>query len=77
MTYFKKVAIGFDQFLNTLFNGYPDETLSARAWRMFLEDGTRWPFMIIDALLFWDDWHCKESYESEWNNTQLPKHYRP
>ena len=30
MTYGKRILIGLDQFLNTLFMGWPDETLSSR-----------------------------------------------
>ena len=33
MTYGKRILIGLDQFLNTLFMGWPDETLSSRCWR--------------------------------------------
>lgn len=33
MTYGKKVLIAFDQLVNALAGGWPDETLSSRAWR--------------------------------------------
>lgn len=39
--YFKRVLIGFDQFVNTLLGGHPDETISARAGRAATE-GKLW-----------------------------------
>lgn len=30
---FKQIPIALDQFVNTLFGGWADETLSCRAWR--------------------------------------------
>ena len=67
----KQIAIGFDQFLNTLLGGYADETLSARAHR------TRSPMEhFIDTLLFWDEDHCRNSYQSEIQRRQLPPEYR-
>lgn len=33
MAYMTNLLIGFDQFVNTVLGGWPDETISARAWR--------------------------------------------
>lgn len=72
--------IAFDQVLNTMVYikgdgwGFADETLSARAWR--LRDESSFPYKLINALFFWQENHCKEAYESEHRNFQLPPEYR-
>lgn len=67
--------IAFDQFANTLLgSGWADETLSAYSWRT--RDTSPWRKRIVDALLFWDRDHCKESYASELERKQLPPEYR-
>ena len=70
--YIKNVLIGVDQLLNTVFNGMPDETLSARAWRLEQERGRKWPRLLIDTLLFFDKDHCHHAYLSEIDRKQLP-----
>lgn len=76
----KQFLIAFDQLMNTLVYvkgdgwGYADETLSARAYR--LRDMSAFPYKFINAIFFWQDDHCKEAYESEQLNKQLPLHYR-
>lgn len=72
----KSVAIAVDQLINALCGGWPDETLSSRAYR-WDEDGIRsWPRKVIDALFWWDERHCQESFESERLGRQLPPHLR-
>ena len=70
------VLIALDQLLYvlaTLGNGYPDETLSAAAWR--LEQAGKWQGRlfrpIIDALLWFDPDHCRKAYVAEVNRAQL------
>lgn len=75
MTYLEKILIGFDQFANTIFDGYPDETLSARAYRLS-ENGSIIPMKIIDAIFFFQKDHCYEAYLSEVERKQFPKDYR-
>jgi hypothetical protein len=76
--YIKYVCIALDQLINTVFNGYPDETLSSRLYRTeqegFLIGGIFRP--IVDALLFMDKNHCKSSYESEMMRKQFPLEMR-
>ena len=78
-TVIKNLLIGLDQLINTLVwikgdgFGWPDETLSARAWRL-REQSNAWKR--IDALMFFDPDHCRTSYESELERKQLPKAYR-
>lgn len=66
-----QVAIAFDQLLNTIGNGWADETLSSRAYR---ESPRIEKF--INALFFWDKDHCYESYVSEQLRSQLPPELR-
>ena len=79
MTRAKAILIALDQLLNTIFLGWPDETISSRAWR-WEKDGIRsWPRKVIDriALLFNDPNHCQDSYKSERLGRQLPPELRP
>ncbi len=76
----QQFLIAFDQLINTLVYikgdgfGFADETLSARAYR--LRELSSTPYRIINGIFFWQTDHCKEAYESEVNNKQLPWEYR-
>ena len=76
MSYITNNLIAFDQMANALFAGSPDETLSARAYRLSRDRGRHWPRRIIDALFFWQSAHCQQAYLSELLRKQLPKQYR-
>lgn len=67
----KQIAIAIDQFFNTVLGGMADETLSARAHRT----GSAWE-PVIDAMFFWQDAHCFQSYISEKERKQLPGAYQ-
>ena len=80
MPYWKNILIAHDQLCNALFGGWPDETISSRAWR-WSRDGIRhWPRRLIDALFFWDRKgdarHCELSYISEQLRLQCPPDLR-
>ena len=76
MTYGKRTLIALDQLLNTLLGGWPDETLSSRAWR-WEKDGVRsCPRRFIDMLFFLDQNHCSESFDSERLGRQMPPELR-
>ena len=76
MTYGKAVLIAADQLVNALLAGWPDETLSSRAWR-WEKDGVRsWPRRVIDRFFFWEEDHCYQSYISEREGRQLPPELR-
>lgn len=72
----KQVLIALDQFVNTLCNGWADETLSSRCWRWELNGKRSWPRKLVDAFFFWDKNHCRESYESELKRLQCPPELR-
>ena len=70
-----QVLVALDQLVNTFLGGYADETLSSRAHRRRLrgKGGCAW---VIDHIFFWQDEHCKASYESELERAQLPVEFR-
>lgn len=75
--YFKQFTIAFDQLLNTLTGGWCDETLSARCYRLQHKHRiARYSMIAIDALFFWQDNHCFDSYINEMHRKHLPIEYR-
>ena len=79
LPYGKSVLIALDQLANTVCGGWPDETISSRAWRWELAGVRSWPRKLIDGLtlIFGDRDHCRESFESERLGRQLPPEARP
>ena len=75
MSYGKAILIALDQLLNALAGGWPDETLSSRAYRLAVE-GTMWPMRVIDALFCWEKGHCEQAFDSERVGRQLPPELR-
>ena len=68
--------IALDQAINTLFGGYPDETISARSWRC-REHKVWWlARKAIDGLFFWQQQHCRAAYLSELRRKHLHKDYQ-
>ena len=67
MGYILQVLIAIDQLINTIFGGWADETLSARAHREMprLE-------RIIDTIFFFQPQHCLKSYLAEKARMQSP-----
>ena len=83
MTYLINILIALSQLGNTILGGYPDESMSARAWRTSRKG--RWPGVLtrplIDGLFFVVTWgrdrnHCRDAYDSEHLRRQFPDHYR-
>ena len=76
----KAVLIALDQLFNAACGGWPDETLSSRAWRWSASGKRDWPRKIIDTLFFLDrdagKGHCELSHESERLGRQLPPELR-
>ncbi|HIX39750.1 MAG TPA: pseudouridine synthase, partial [Candidatus Desulfovibrio intestinigallinarum] len=54
MAYARNILIAVDQLCNTVVGGWPDETLSSRAWRWSRDNVRHWPRICIDVLFFWD-----------------------
>lgn len=74
----KNLWISVDQVFNAAFCGSPDETISARAWRL-QDHQQNWAMarLLIDALFLpWEKNHCQKSFESELQRKQLPENYR-
>ena len=74
--YGKCVLIAIDQLFNALFNGWPDESLSSRAFRDDRDGVRHWPRKLIDGIFFWQKAHCKSSYEAEKKRLQAPPETR-
>jgi hypothetical protein len=83
MTYLFNILIALSQLGNTILGGYPDESMSARAWRT--GSAGKWPGVatrpLIDVLFFVvtfgrDRQHCQDAYDSERLRRQFPEHYR-
>lgn len=55
---------------------FADLTLSANAFRWEREGVRSWPRRLIDALFWWQDGHCKSSYEYEVQRRHLPESMR-
>ena len=71
-----QVAIAFDQFINTLFGGMADETISSRAYRLRYKNKFWGSFKkFIDLLFFFQKDHCYKSYISEINRRHLPDEF--
>ena len=77
MGYGKNILIAVDQLANTALGGWPDETLSSRAFRWAV-DGVTWPMRAIDAVaaVLGDKRHCERSFDSERLRLQAPPETR-
>ena len=64
--------VAIDQLMNTLTAGYPDETLSARAYRRHFTSKKWVIIMHIINAIFFNKLHCKHAYENE---IDLPDEY--
>ena len=76
MSYLRNLLIAVDQLINTVGGGWPDETLSSRAWRWHRDGRRKWPRRFIDRLFFFDPDHCEDSYQSERTSRYLPPEFR-
>lgn len=70
--YIINLLVAFDQFINVLFLGQPDETISSRAWRC-KDSSSFWKFMrkLIDTIFFWQKDHCYYSFIAEVERHQI------
>lgn len=77
----KQVLIAIDQLINSLLFFLPggcwaDESLSARSWRCREMPPFTKIQPAIDRLFFFEQDHCRSSYESERSRKQLPPEER-
>ena len=75
-TYIENLLLGIDQLFNAFLFGYPDETISARAYRLHKYFFWYWLMQLIDTLFFWKTHHCQQSFFAEKLRRQLPPEYR-
>lgn len=72
-----QVLIAIDQFINAIFGGYADETLSSRAHR---QQNKKWYWFVlrrfIDLIFFFEKDHCRNAWESENERAHLPHSFR-
>jgi hypothetical protein len=78
MKYIWNILIAIDQLVNTVFGGQPDETISAKAYRMRVEKNS---FFWKNAekvinLIFFDEKHCEKSANSELSRKQIASWYK-
>ena len=76
MNYPHKIALALDQLLNAILGGYPDESLSARAFRWDRDGRRRWPKKVINAMFFWQRDHCRSAWHCEQELRHMPPEYR-
>lgn len=76
MHYGRKIAVALDQLINALLGGWPDESLSARAWRWHRDAKRDWPRALINKLFFWQRDHCYSAYDNECRRRHLAPEYR-
>lgn len=67
----KQLLIAVDQFINVLFGGWADETISSRLYRTESR-----AVKYIDRIFFWEKEHCRQSYLSELSRKQFPPEFR-
>lgn len=76
MNYFRGILIALDQLANTLFRGWPDETLSSRCYRWDRDGQRHWPKRLVNLMFFWQKDHCFSAYENEKLRMQCPPELR-
>lgn len=68
------LAVGFDQTMNVVLNGSPDETISSRAYR---GSGRTWYWRIVRWVLdSMQPGHCLAAYEAEVKHKHYPIEYQ-
>lgn len=74
--YITCLFIVFSQTINTaFFLGYPDEMLSARCERNHNKPFWNKLRIILNNIFFWQDDHCKETFEWELSKKDMPDDY--
>lgn len=76
MSYLRNILIAVTQAGNALLGGYPDESTSARAYRLRHKRGWRVVYLAINELFFWQPDHCAAAYRAERERRHLPPELR-
>ncbi len=76
----KQFLVAVDQVANTMVgwvtgDGWADETLSAKAYRL-RDKGWGTAYIVINKLFLFQDDHCKSAFLSELKRSHLPIEYR-
>ncbi len=74
--YFQHLSTALDQCCNALCGGWPDETLSSRAYRWYVAGIRAWPKKCLDTLFFWHIEHCRLAYTQERCQRHVPPELR-
>ncbi len=61
LKYLNRILIAIDVLLNVILGGELNQTYSARSW-LFKKQGRLNVVWLIDAIFFWDKFHCMNSY---------------
>lgn len=74
--YFFRVSIGLDQFINTIFGGDPDETISAK-WHRKKDSSVFWNIarIVVNKIFFWQNNHCHGAYMTMMKGGYKSNHY--
>jgi len=67
MKYFWNILISLDQLINTIFGGFPDETISSRAGKA-QRKGKKWGIITCSILNKFENNHCEKSIEEDEGN---------
>lgn len=81
MHWITQVFIALDQLANALLRGWADESLSSRAWRMWVKGKVFGRIFrpIIDVLFVWQSFrldHCERAYHNEMRRYNSPAEMR-
>ena len=63
--YIINLLISIDQFVNTVFAGNPDETISSRLGKKVRRGNRSWPYYVCKLLSIVDHRHCEKSIEDD------------
>lgn len=76
--YIWNLVIALDQILNAALFGSPDETFSARVHRKAEAGKWCWKALrwVINQIFFWQEDHCRQSFDSEVAQDHRPKEYQ-
>lgn len=63
--YIKHLLVGLDQLANAVIGGWPDESISSRAYRNRKLGGWKLAYRSINKVFFWQADHCHGAYVAE------------